>query len=89
MTEEEIIKDWGERCPEYDKDCSSCQIWKMYDDMKQARKIVREIWWMARRYADGRNTYEPSTFNCSIAEASSWLHDDDHGEIYAKDPLNV
>jgi len=25
--------------------------------------IIREIWWMAKRYADGRSTYAPHTVN--------------------------
>lgn len=25
--------------------------------------IIREIWWMAKRYADGRSTYAPDTVN--------------------------
>lgn len=57
----------------------------------EAREIVREIWWMARRYADGRNTYAPKMFNDAIhiAEKAGWLIDRDNGEVYAKDPIDV
>lgn len=58
------------------------------EERDQARDIVREIWWMARRYADGRNTFAPHMFNEAIKQAVEWLGDDDKGEIYAKDPID-
>lgn len=58
------------------------------EERDQAREIVREIWWMARRYADRRNTFAPHMFNEAIKQALPWLGDDDKGEIYAKDPID-
>lgn len=30
---------------------------------EQLESIIRDIMWMARRYADGRSTYAPNMFN--------------------------
>lgn len=35
----------------------------------QLRGIIADIYWMARRYADGRSTYAPSTYNGAIRRA--------------------
>lgn len=41
----------------------------------EARKIVQDIHWMARRYADGRKTYAPDMFNKAVRPAfeAGWL----------------
>lgn len=31
--------------------------------------IIQDIWWMAKRYADGRTSYAPETFNEAIRTA--------------------
>jgi len=63
---------------------------KLERERDEAREIVREIWWMARRYADGRNTFAPKMFNDAIAPAvKDWLMDTDNGDLYAKDPIDV
>lgn len=54
----------------------------------EARYIVKEIWWMARRYADGRNTFAPHMFNEAMKKAEGWIMDTDNGEIWAKDPID-
>ncbi len=53
------------------------------------RSIIANIWWMARRYADGRSTYVPGSFNQSIdlARMLGVKIDSDHGEIYAEDGM--
>lgn len=33
-TAEEITRDWGERCPDFDQDCGCCQMWATYDMVK-------------------------------------------------------
>lgn len=51
------------------------------------KTAVNEIWWMARRYADGRSTYAPHQFNIitqSLRE-SGLLDDTDNGEKWASD----
>lgn len=30
-TAEEITRDWGERCADFDQDCGCCQMWNTYD----------------------------------------------------------
>lgn len=35
------------------------------------KSIIKDIWWMARRYADGRLTYAPGLFNGAMARAKS------------------
>lgn len=35
----------------------------------QLRSIISDLYWMARRYADGRSTYAPSTYNAAIKRA--------------------
>lgn len=35
------------------------------------REVIEKIWWMARRYADGRQTYATGLFNDSIREAQA------------------
>jgi hypothetical protein len=27
---------WGEKCPDYDKDCAQCRAWKAYDNFRKA-----------------------------------------------------
>ncbi len=36
---------------------------------KVLESVVRDIYWMARRYADGRQTYAPSMYNDAINRA--------------------
>ena len=36
---------------------------------KELETIIRDIYWMARRYADGRHTYAPSMYNEAIYKA--------------------
>lgn len=36
---------------------------------KRLRSIIQNLWWMARRYADGRASYATSFFNSNIREA--------------------
>lgn len=57
----------------------------------EARQIVRDIHWMARRYASGRHTYAPSMFNEAISKAVSggWLTADNVSEpLLADDPID-
>jgi hypothetical protein len=42
--------------------CKDCAVYK---------HIIREIWWMARRYAHGRQTYAVSMYNDAIRLAQS------------------
>jgi hypothetical protein len=39
------------------KECKTCEA---------LRHVILDIWWMARRYADGRYTYAPSMYNEAI-----------------------
>ena len=51
------------------------------------KSIITEIWWMARRYADGRSTYAPGLFNqvIDLALKNGVQIGDDQGKIYADD----
>ena len=53
-------------------------------------EIIRDIIWMARRYADGRSTYAPDMFNRAADRAIqlgiTWKHDK-NGEVYATDGM--
>lgn len=54
---------------------------------RNLKEALAEIWWMARRYADGRSTYAPHQFNIitqSLRE-SGLLDDTDNGEKWASD----
>jgi len=63
---------------------------KLERERDEARDIVRKIWWMARRYADGRNTFAPKMFNDAMMPAiNDWLMDSDNGDLYAKDPIDT
>lgn len=63
------------------------KVGSIFDDRDEARQIVRDIHWMARRYADGRNTYAPSMFNQAIKKAveGGWLQGTDDEPLYARD----
>lgn len=55
----------------------------------EARGVVRETLWMARRYADGRQSYAVGMFNdaATIAEAGGYAVGEPDGTILAKDGL--
>lgn len=36
---------------------------------QELESIIHDIWWMARRYADGRNTCAPWQYNRAIDKA--------------------
>lgn len=36
-------------------------------------RSFRDIYWMARRYADGRRTYAPSMYNEAVDRVSKWV----------------
>jgi hypothetical protein len=38
-------------------------------DVRILAEVIQDIHWMARRYADGRSTFAPSTFNYAIGRA--------------------
>lgn len=40
--EEAMIDYWGERCQEYEEDCSCCQAWKEYDKLKGAENTEKK-----------------------------------------------
>lgn len=51
-------------------------------------RSFNDIWWMARRYADGRRTYAPATYNEAIDRVSPWrdtVVDPICGSAYADD----
>jgi hypothetical protein len=66
------------------------EIAKLKEERDEARQIVRDIYWMARRYADGRLSYAPGMFNDAIRKAveGGWLKPStDFGKegIYARE----
>lgn len=42
------------------KECKKCA---------ELMSVIQDIWWMARRYADGRLSYAPGMFNRAINKA--------------------
>lgn len=64
---------------------------KMAYNLKQRNDnleaMLRQIWWMARRYADGRCTAAPSIVNEVYDKCQKMGIDlgDDNGEKYASD----
>lgn len=54
---------------------------------RNLKEAVAEIWWMARRYANGRSTYAPHQFNTvtQSLRACNLLTDSDNGELWAED----
>lgn len=65
------------------------EIAKLKAERDEARQIVRDIHWMARRYADGRLSYAPGMFNDAIRKAveGGWLRltSADKESVYAKE----
>lgn len=61
----------------------------MSDREAQLEAIIRELYWMARRYAHGRRTYAPDYYNRAIAAALNAGVDlkppSGDGTIWAKD----
>jgi hypothetical protein len=60
------------------------------DERDEARQIVRDIYWMARRYADGRQSYAVGMFNDAVRKAydAGWLeHRLDHEPRFARDSM--
>ena len=83
-----LIKDGLERMMDLDKrDWGVCiDAQDLIDNLEY---IIRETLWMARRYADGRSTYAPTTVNECIDLALK-LGIDLSGppeEMYAKDGM--
>ena len=33
-----ITESFGKRCPDFDKDCVVCQMWQLYDDLREAQE---------------------------------------------------
>ena len=59
------------------------------DRTEELESIIQDIWWMARRYADGRKSYAVSMYNEAIRRAEMLgmkfkTHDE---SIYAKDGM--
>jgi hypothetical protein len=32
LTEKQWLKEWGERCPEYEPECPCCVAWRKFDE---------------------------------------------------------
>lgn len=48
---EAITEAFGERCPDYDKDCWCCRAWQQYDDL---RNSLQETLAVETRNEEGR-----------------------------------
>lgn len=42
------------------------KIKKILEENEKLKEIIKDTLWMARRYADGRSTYAPRTFNMCV-----------------------
>jgi hypothetical protein len=60
---------------------------EMTDREQALEEIIRDIWWMARRYADGRSSYAPWQYNKAIRKAIELgvAFEPDMGDICARD----
>jgi len=47
---EKIEALYGKRCPDYEKDCPSCQAWSVYDTIKEARGILKGSRFNSKRF---------------------------------------
>ena len=45
------------------------ELARLREENQQLRRVIRDIYWMARRYATGRSSYAPSMFNDAIKVA--------------------
>lgn len=63
------------------------KIKRLQKQNHQLRTALTEIWWMARRYANGRSTYAPYEFNSVTQKLRhvGLLTDTDNGEMWASD----
>jgi hypothetical protein len=59
----------------YDPVATRADIERLLAERDEARQIVRDIFWMALRYADGRNTYAVGMCNDALGKAykAGWL----------------
>jgi hypothetical protein len=67
---------------------TTCAEWK--DRAQVLEKIVHDLHWMARRYADGRQSYATSTFNQhtrSLLAMNIQLNPCAEGTIWARDGM--
>lgn len=76
-TAEEITRDWGDRCPDFEPGCFSCQMWAMHDEIERLRaapsaggETVKAIEASADVLAERRRQVE--------AEGWSATHDDQY-----------
>lgn len=63
-------------------------IAQLEKERDEARQIVRDIYWMALRYADGRHTYAPGMCNDALRKAydAGWLiHSHPTDPAFARD----
>lgn len=63
------------------------KIKKLQTQNEYFKEAVAEIWWMARRYANGRSTYAPHQFNTVTQSLRDFglLTGTDNGELWASD----
>ena len=76
-------EDWQDPVAKMHREAAAA-IERLQRELDEARGIVRNIYWMACRYADGRNTYAPGMYNRAIAKAydAGWLTFDHTGRRY-------
>ena len=64
---------------------------ELQDRIQALERIVTDIHWMAKRYADGRNTYAPSMFNRAMRIALrlgiTLQPDPIDGHLFARDRM--
>jgi len=64
---------------------------KLEEENKILRSIIKDLWWQAYRYSDGRGTGAPYVYNRAIKAAvklgmeKDLIPDKDTGTIYARD----
>ena len=56
-----IVKMFGERCDEYDKECATCLVYKMWDEIESLRKEKLDL---QRKLYSLRNIKERFDYVC-------------------------
>ena len=79
MTEEQIIRLYGERCAEHCDDCCVCEVWAMHDRIEtQARENER-----LRLDVEAQEALQVSTYHAGLRAGWNFGVSDDNAGIQA------
>lgn len=83
----EEVEVWRHNCPLTPLAPAQAEIERLTEERDEARSVVRDTLWMARRYADGRKTYAVGMFNdaAELAIAGGYASGEPDGTMLARD----